>query len=257
MRLDPRSAATDDRAASAGLAGRVAIVTGGGRGIGAATAALLAGDGARVVIGSRTVEELEATARTISAAAGAGRVLAVPTDVADEAAVVRLFDEALARFGDLDLVVNNAGAFAGGAFADLDAATFDRVQAVNVRGVFLASREAFRRFRALGHGGAIVNVSSLGGIQGTEKFAGFAAYTASKFAVVGLTESLAVEGRTLGIRVNCVAPGAVDTRMMREAAPFLRTATTPADVARTIRFLCDERESGTLNGAVLEIHSNL
>lgn len=236
---------------------KVAIVTGGGRGIGAATARLLAEGGARVAIASRTADELETTARSIAERAGAARVLAVPTDVADEAAIISLFTTTLERFGDFHVLVNNAGLFAGGDFTELDARTWDRVQAVNVRGAFLASREAFRHFRALGHGGEIVNVSSLGGIRGTQKFPGFAAYTVSKFGVVGLTESLAVEGRPLGVRVNCVAPGAVDTRMMREAAPFLRTDTTPEDVARVIRFLCDDAESGALTGAVIEIHSNL
>jgi len=236
---------------------KVVIITGGSRGIGAATAALLAADGARVAIASRTAKDLEATARAIAARSGAERVLAVPTDLADERAVVGLFEAVHSRFGDLDVLVNNAGVFTGGDFADLETEAWDRVQAVNVRGAFLASREAFRRFRALGHGGAIVNVSSLGGVHGTEKFAGFTAYTVSKFGVVGLTESLAVEGRPLDIRVNCVAPGAVDTAMKAQAAPFLRTRTTPDDVARVIRFLCDAEESGALTGAILEIHSNL
>jgi len=236
---------------------KVAIITGGGRGIGAATAALLAADGARVVLASRTVDELAATRERIAARVGAQRVLAVPTDLAEEAAVVALFDATIERFGDLHILVNNAGMFVGGEFSELDVATWDRVQAVNVRGAFLASREAFRRWRALGHGGAIVNMSSLGGIRGTQKFPGFTAYTVSKFALVGLTESLAVEGRALGIRVNCVAPGAVDTQMKDEAAPFLLTQTTADDVARTVRFLCDDEESRALTGAVIEIHSNL
>ncbi len=234
----------------------VAIVTGGGRGIGAATAELLAASGARVVIASRTPGELATTARRVAARAGADRVLAVETDLTREASVVALFDRTLEHFGDLHILVNNAGRFEGGDFPELEADAWDRVQAVNVRGAFLASREAFRRLGRLGHGGAIVNVSSLGGIRGTEKFPGFTAYTASKFALVGLTESLAVEGRELGVRVNCVAPGAVDTQMMRQAAPFLRTRTTAPDVARSIRFLCDDDESGALTGAVIEIHSN-
>jgi NAD(P)-dependent dehydrogenase (short-subunit alcohol dehydrogenase family) len=125
-----------------------------------------------------------------------------------------------------------------------------------VRGVFLASRELFRRLADLGHGGAIVNVSSLGGLRGVEKFPGFAPYTVSKFAVVGMTECLAVEGREAGVCVNCVAPGAVETRMLAEAAPFLKTSTSPDDVARTIAFLAEEGLAGKLNGAVLEIHSN-
>ena len=240
-----------------GLKDKVAIVTGGGRGIGAATAALLAAGGARVVLASRTVDELAATRERIAASVGAERVLAVPTDVAEEATVVALFEKTITRFGDFHILVNDAGLFAGGDFAELDVDTWDRVQAVNVRGAFLASREAFRRLRALGHGGAIVNMSSLGGLRGTQKFPGFTAYTVSKFALVGLTESLAVEGRPLGIRVNCVAPGAVETQMKEEAAPFLRTLTTADDVARTVRFLCDDDESRALTGAVIEIHSNL
>jgi len=238
------------------LKDEVAIVTGGGRGIGAATAARLAERGARVVVASRSADELAATSRSIAAAAGADRVLAVQTDVSDERAVALLFEKTLEHFGDFHILVNNAGQFTGGDFAELDAASWDRIQAVNVRGAFLASREAFRRLTALGHGGTIVNVSSLGGVHGTEKFAGFTAYTVSKFGVVGLTESLAVDGRKLAIRVNCVAPGAVETRMKREAAPFLETTTTADDVAKVIRFLCDDEESGALSGSIIEIHSN-
>ncbi len=239
------------------LAGKVAVVTGAGRGIGAATARLFAAEGARVVLASRTASELEATASAI-AATGAVRPLVVPTDLADEAAIVDLIRRTLDQWGDLHLLVNNAGTFRGGLVEEVSAEAWDAVMAVNVRGTFLASRAALRAFRTLGHGGAIVNVSSLGGLRGTPKFPGFAAYSTSKFAVVGLTECLAAEASSLGVRVNCVAPGAVDTQMFREAAPpSLRTETTPEDVARTIRFLCDDGESGAITGAVLEIHSNL
>lgn len=239
------------------LQGQVAVVTGAGRGIGAATARLFAAEGAAVVLASRTGSELEAVRGEIAATAGADRVLAVATDVASEADIVALFRQTLERFGDLHVLVNNAGTFRGAPVEELSADDWDAVMAVNARGPFLASREALRHFRALGHGGAIVNLSSLGGLRGTPKFKGFAAYSVSKFAVVGLTECLAVEARELGVRVNCVAPGAVDTRMLHEAAPFLRTETSPDDVARTIRFLCDDAEAGSITGAVLEIHSNL
>jgi NAD(P)-dependent dehydrogenase (short-subunit alcohol dehydrogenase family) len=236
----------------ASLRGKVAIVTGAGRGIGAATARSFAAEGARVVLASRTETELRATADAIGE-----RALAVPTDLGSEASIQALFEETLARFGDLHVLVNNGGTFRAAPVEAMTAADWDAVMAVNARGTFLASREALRRFRALGHGGAIVNVGSLGGLRGTTKFPGFSAYTVSKFAVVGLTECLAVEGRELRVRVNCVAPGAVDTRMLREAAPFLRTQTTPDDVARTIRFLADDAQSGAITGAVVEIDSNL
>lgn len=239
------------------LAGKVAIVTGAGRGIGAATASLFAAEGARVVLASRTESELAAVADAITRSVGADRVLAVPTDLAHEASIVALFRATAERFGDLHALVNNGATFRSAPVEEMTAEDWDAVMAVNARGVFLASREALKRFRQLGHGGSIVNVSSLGGLRGTTKFKGFSAYTVSKFAVVGLTECLAVEARELRVRVNCVAPGAVDTRMLREAAPFLRTETSPDAVARTIRFLCDEVESGPITGAVLEIDSNL
>jgi NAD(P)-dependent dehydrogenase (short-subunit alcohol dehydrogenase family) len=241
----------------ASLAGKVAVVTGAGRGIGAATAKLFAAEGARVVLASRTASELEAVAGEIRASSGGDRAVVLPVDLASEASIVALFRTTVERLGDLHLLVNNAGTFLSAAVEEMSAEDWDAVMAVNARGTFLASREALRRFRALGHGGAIVNVSSLGGIRGTPKFKGFSAYTVSKFAVVGLTECLAVEAREIGVRVNCVAPGAVDTRMLREAAPFLKTETTPEQVARTIRFLCDDAESGAVTGAVLEIDSNL
>jgi 3-oxoacyl-[acyl-carrier protein] reductase len=237
------------------LKDQVAIVTGGGRGIGAACARALAEAGARVVVASRTRGELEQVVARIEAVSGKGMVHDVITDVAAEGDVVRLFAEARERFGKpVAVLVNCAGAVSVDEVAKVQASDWDRVMAVNVRGSFLCARELFRQ---PGGGGAIVNMSSLSGIRGTEKFKGLCAYVASKHAVVGLTESLAVEGRERGIRVNCVAPGAVDTVMLRTAAPHLKTRTRPEDIAKTVLFLCDESQSGALNGAVIEVHSNL
>ena len=159
-----------------------------------------------------------------------------------------------AAFGRLDILVNNAAVLIGGPFADMAMADWDQVMAVNLRGATLCARGAFR---LMSNGGSIVNVSSLGGVPGTEKFPGYAAYTVSKFALTGLTEALAAEGRERNIRVNGVAPGAVDTAMLRQAAPHLRTRTGPADVAKVIAFLCDPSESGCMTGATLVINSNL
>ena len=235
------------------MAEPVALITGSGRGIGAAAARLFAAKGYRVVLTSRTRAELEGVAKTLPP----GRCLTVEGDIADESFVRSLFAKTKAEFGRLDVLVNNAAMVALGDFPEVDTATWDRIMAVNVRGVFLCCREAFELFRAQGGPGSIVNISSLGGLQGTAKFKGLAAYSTSKFAVTGLTECLAEEGKPFGIRVNCVAPGAVDTAMLRQAAPFLKTKTTPDDIAVTIYSLGDDRESKGATGSVVAIHSNL
>ncbi len=235
------------------LRGQVALITGGGRGIGAATAEALARKGARVIVASRTETELTATVAQLQAA---GLDAAwITLDVADEAAVETAFTRIAAEQGRLDILVNNAAILLSGPFADMAMADWDRVLAVNLRGAVLCARQAFRLMQE--RGGTIVNVSSLGGVPGTEKFPGYAAYTVSKFALIGLTEALAAEGREHQIRVNAVAPGAVDTAMLRQAAPHLRTRTGPADVAKVIAFLCDSTESGCMTGATLVINSNL
>jgi NAD(P)-dependent dehydrogenase (short-subunit alcohol dehydrogenase family) len=167
-----------------------------------------------------------------------------------------LFAETKRKFGNIDILVNNAGVIRVRPIQEMTVDDWDAGLAVNLRGSFLCAREAFRVMKETGRGGSIVNMSSLAGIRGVEKFPGTSAYAASKHGVVGLTEVLAVEGRGVGIRVNCVAPGAVDTRMLREGAPLLKTSTSPEDVARTILFLSDERQSRKVTGAVIEIHSN-
>ena len=231
----------------------IALITGGGRGIGAATAEALARKGAHVIVASRTEVELTATVARLGAAGLSASSLVL--DVADDAAVDAAFDRIATEFGRLDILVNNAAILLSGAFAEIAMADWDRLMAVNLRGAVLCARRAFRLMRE--RGGSIVNVSSLGGVQNTEKFPGYAAYTVSKFALTGLTEALAAEGKERNIRVNGVAPGAVDTDMLRKAAPHLRTRTTPADVAKVIAFLCDSAESGCMTGAMLTINSNL
>ena len=235
------------------LQNQVALITGGGRGIGAATAEALARKGAHVIVASRTGKELSVTVNQLRA--NGYSASSVVLDVADETAVEAAFAQIAADFGRLDILVNNAAILLSGSFADFAVNDWDRLMAVNLRGAMLCTQQAFRLMRA--RGGAIVNVSSLGGVPGTEKFPGYAAYTVSKFALTGLTEALAAEGRDRGIRVNGVAPGAVDTAMLRQAAPHLRTCTGPVDVAKVIAFLCDPTESGCMTGAMLVINSNL
>lgn len=165
-------------------------------------------------------------------------------DVSDEEQVVSAF----ARLPRLDALVNAAAVLTRRPFVDLTAREWDEHLGAGLRGAFLCSREAFRR---MAQGGTIVMVSSLSGVAGAEKFPGMSAYVAAKSALAGLTEALAVEGRTAGIRVNAVSPGAVDTPMLARAGvggPRLQ----PRDVARVIAWLCSP-ESAPLSGANLRL----
>ena len=253
-------------AMSKGPEGRIALVTGAGRGIGAATARWLARHGHRVALGARTMSEVESVVREIEAEQGAGTSMALVLDVSDPKQVASAFDRIESQWGVVRVLVNNAAALIRGEVASMPLEDFERTMAVNVRGSFVCAQELFRRIArpeadkgteaGASERGCIVNLSSLGGIRGTTKFPGLCAYTTSKHAVVGLTESLAVEGKRLGIRVNCVAPGAVATRMLQEAAPFLKTSTRPEDIAEIIGYLCDPVRARSLNGAVIEVHSN-
>ncbi len=235
------------------LDGKIALVTGAGRGIGRATALLLSKEGARVIVCARSEGELHETARLISAAGGEAE--AVECDMADEKAVIALFAHIQTTYGALDILVNNAGVFSGAYVEDVSMAEYHRVMQVNAAAVFLCCREAFGLMKA--KGGSIVSMSSLSGVQGAKKFPGFSAYCASKFAVVGITETLAEEGKEYGIRVNAVAPGAVDTGMLRDAFPgFDGSALKPEQVADVILFLAGPRSSA-VNGATLQLSSDL
>ena len=242
----------NDTVNSLPLCHQVALITGGGRGIGAATAEALAGKGACVIVASCTETELAATVAQLQdkGLSASLRVL----DVADDRAVEIAFADMAAEFGRLDILVNNAAILLSSRFAEMAMSDWDRLMAINLRGAVLCAQQAFQWMR--NDGGSIVNVSSLGGVAGAEKFPGYAAYTVSKYALTGLTEALAAEGKAQGIRVNGVAPGAVDTDMLRQAAPHLRTRTSPFDVAKVIAFLCDPAESGCMSGATLVINSN-
>lgn len=229
------------------LKNKVAIITGGARGIGAACADVFIREGARVVIASRNSAELPETQKNLGPNSHA-----IVTDVSKADSVENLFSETLKKLGRVDILINNAGvAFNHKSFAEHSEADWDRVMDINLKGTFLCCREAFKKMEK---GGAIVNVSSLAGFPGVEKFIGFTAYSVSKFAVTGLTESLAPEARECGLRINAVAPGAVNTEMLHTHLPNLRTSAEPKDVAEIILSICEDRSS-QLNGAIIPIYT--
>lgn len=231
---------------------RIVMITGAGRGIGRAAAIRFAREGARVVIFSRTASQLTEVATTITNAGG--RVLVVAGDVSEEADVQRLFKSTVNAFGRIDILLNCAGMVAVKPFIEMDTASWDRVVAVNLRGTFLCCRAAFQQM-ATQKQGVIVNISSLSGVRGVEKFPGLSAYNVSKAGIASLTEILAVEGKPLNIRVCAVSPGAVDTQMLQEAAPHLKAGMTPDDMAEILFFLADD-SGRMLSGSNLEIFSN-
>ena len=212
------------------LAGRVTLVTGASRGIGAATAAALAAAGADVVLAARDGSALDEVAGRIRDAGG--RATAVPADVSDEAAVERLF-ASVRQVAPLGALVCAAGVLTPALLADTTSALWQETLGVNLTGTFLCCRAAFSAMVANG-GGRMINIASLSGMYATEKFPGLAAYNVSKYGVVGLTEAIAAEGKEHGISAICLSPGAVDTEMLRRANPALRPGLTPADVAELI-----------------------
>jgi NAD(P)-dependent dehydrogenase (short-subunit alcohol dehydrogenase family) len=183
------------------LAGKVAIVTGGGTGIGKGIARAFAAEGCSVVIAARNAARLDAAARELAATGSA--IVAVPTDVTDEVQVKNLFKKAIDRFGRLDILVNNSGAFDGGRIDKVSTEAWKRVMDVNVTGPFLCTREAFAIMKEAG-GGRIINIGSISAQRAREHSA---PYTTSKNAIWGLTQCTALDGREFGIAASCLHPG--------------------------------------------------
>lgn len=231
------------------FANRVAVVTGASSGIGRSTAELLVSRGARVAIFARSREKLREIAKP-----HADRMIAVPGDAADPASIERLFKETEKRLGPCDILVNNAGMIDPELLVKTTLDRWDRLFAVNLDSVFLTCRRALPKMIERS-AGVVVNVSSISGVLGPEKFPGYVSYCASKAAVIALTEALAVEVKEHGIRVNCVSPGSVDTKMWAVAGAGAPADMTPEEVAEAILFLASPR-SRPMSGQNLNVYSS-
>ncbi|MCW2490974.1 MAG: short-chain dehydrogenase/reductase [Frankiales bacterium] len=236
--------------------GRVALVAGASKGIGAATAEAFAAEGYSVVLAARDIAALESVADRIENRGG--HALAVRTDVAAVDSMRELVDRAMQRFGRLDAAFNNATDGPMPApLADIDPDDFDRGIATNIRGTFLGMK--YQIPAMLASGGAIVNMASIAGLNGT---ANLAAYVAGKAGIIGLSKAAALDYADQGIRVNVVAPGPILTHHLEQAGPEaqrlaglatpMRRIGTVAEVAQAVLWLCSS-QSTFITGAVIPV----
>jgi NAD(P)-dependent dehydrogenase (short-subunit alcohol dehydrogenase family) len=242
------------------LAGRVALVTGGGGGIGRGIGEELARAGARVAVND--VSPAAADAAVEHLASLGAEAFAVPGDVGSASAAAAAIDAVLARAGRLDILVNNAGIQTWSPLLEVREADWDRVLDTNLKGCFLMTQAAARRMQASG-GGVVVNIGS-----GCNRvpFPGLVAYTASKGGIEMLTKLSAVELGPSGIRVNCIAPGAIEVERTRKELPDyagtwgrltpLRRIGYPADIGRAVVFLASD-ESSFITGQTINVDGGL
>jgi len=233
------------------FADRTALVTGAGRGIGRSIALRFAEEGAKLCLVARTEPELAETDRQVRAIGP--RSLSLPGDVTSLETATAIVERTEAELGPVDILVNNAGVFLRRAFLEMTPEEWDQVMATNLTGAVNFCRAVLpgmvRRRR-----GRIVNVSSIHGIRGE---ANLSAHSAAKFALIGLTQSLAREFRSHNIAVNAVCPGSVENKLdeTREAARRepLQEKLWPRDVARTVLFLASD-DAAAITGAALEVY---
>lgn len=243
------------------LTGRVALVTGGSRGLGKGMAEALAAAGAHVVVTSRSREQLEAAARELTAAGPHGKHAALPCDIADAGALEATVAEVVRRYGGLDILVNAAGVQVRKPAIEVTPADFDYVTGVNYRGAYFAAAYAARAMRDAGRGGKIIHVASLGTAIGLRNVS---IYTAAKSGIAGMVRTTALEWAPLGIQVNAIGPGYYRTDLtealfqdperqawLQSRIPQGRTG-VPSDLAGATVFLAS-RASDYVTGQVLYV----
>ncbi len=243
------------------LKGKVALVTGARRGMGRTHALALASQGAKVVLTDINAEECAQVAEEIASKGGEAAYFKM--DVSDKEEVNRVFDEAIQRFGRLDILVNNAGIYLSKPALEITEEEWDRVIDINLKGQFLCAQRAAKEM-AKNAWGRIINISSVASGQIGVGIAGAAHYTASKGGIIGLTETLAIEWAPLGINVNAIGPGAIDTPMMQAAqmskeamqamlqeVPLKRIG-RPEEVSALVVFLASE-EASYVTGATFYV----
>ena len=242
------------------LKDKVALVTGGGQGIGQVVGHNLATSGAHVVFGDINLENAEKSAKAILA--NGGSASATLLNVADPENVKEVFDSIVKEFKPLDILVNNAGITKDGLFVRMKEVDWDRVLAVNLKGSFLCGQQAAKQMMKQRQG-AIVNIASIVGVMGN---AGQANYSASKAGLIGLTKTMARELAPRNITVNAVAPGFIDTEMTRvldekikdkliEQIPLSRLG-LPDDIAHSVAFLVSDRSS-YITGQVMNVNGGM
>ena len=218
------------------LENHVAIITGSGRGIGRATALAFAKEGADIVLAARTETEIASVAEEVEQLGR--RALAIPTDVQVKSDVDKMVSQTFDTFGKVDILVNNAGVAIHDPISKIREEDWDLTMAVNLKGVFLCTQAVFSHMceQKYGH---IVNVSSISGKFG---HVNGGSYCASKFAVIGFTETTNNEGKRHGVKASVVCPGPVDTKMRRDNHPddVIENLTQPEDVADLILFLASQ-----------------
>jgi len=216
------------------LSEKVAIITGSSSGIGKAIALRLGEEGVKIAVAARRLDLCNTVKDHISARGG--KAIAVQTDISDQTQVDNLIDKTIDHFGQIDIMVNNAGIGGGNQISETTTETFDQVINTNLRGTFFCCRAGFRQMRNQGTGGIIINVSSVCGI---DAWSGTGSYSASKYGIMGITKALADEGRNYKIKASAICPGGVASSLVDQSVEEIEAsgAISPYDIAETVIYL--------------------